>query len=108
MAEINFTDADFQEKVIKSAKPVLVDFFADWCGPCKMLAPVIEEIAKEYEGKWIVGKCNVDENPNTSSQYGIQSIPALLLFKDGKVIDKILGFQGKENLVKKLEKIGAI
>lgn len=107
MAEINFTDADFQEKVIKSAKPVLVDFFADWCGPCKMLAPVIEELAKEFEGKWVVGKCNVDENPTVSGEYGIQSIPALLIFEDGKVVDKILGFQSKENLMKKLEQFNA-
>lgn len=107
MSEINFTDADFQKKVLKATKPVLVDFFADWCGPCKMLAPVIEKIAKEYEGKWIVGKCNVDENPTVSSNFGIQSIPALFLFKNGKVVDKILGFQSKESLVKKLEKFGA-
>lgn len=103
MSEINFTDADFQEKVIKETKPVLVDFFADWCGPCKMLAPVIEEIAKHYEGKWIVGKCNVDENPIISGEYGIQSIPALLIFKDGKVVDKILGFRSKDSLIQKLD-----
>lgn len=106
MPEVIFTDTNFEEEVLKSKIPVLVDFYADWCGPCKMLAPVIEEIAKEYDGKWKVGKCNVDESYETTAKYGIQSIPALFFFKDGMVVDKAIGFQSKENLSAKMDKHG--
>ncbi|MFH1284065.1 MAG: thioredoxin [Candidatus Peregrinibacteria bacterium] len=102
MAEMQFTDSNFEEEVLKSDKPVMVDFYADWCGPCKMMAPIVDEIAKEYEGKWKIGKCNVDENPDLSAKYGIQSIPTLLFFKDGEVTDKSMGFQSKEALTSKL------
>ena len=102
MAEHNFTDGNFEKEVIKSELPVLVDFFAEWCGPCKMMAPLIDELAKEYEGKWKIGKCDIDANPGLASQFGITSIPTLLLFKDGQVTNKALGFQSKEALVAKL------
>lgn len=102
MAEMNFTDENFEEEVLKSDLPVLVDFYADWCGPCKMMEPVIEELAKEYKGKWKIGKCNVDESHRIAVEYGIQSIPTLLFFKDGKVVDKAMGFQSKELLKGKM------
>ena len=102
MAEVNFTDDNFEEEVLKSEVPVLVDFYAEWCGPCKMMAPVIDELAKEYEGKWKIGKLNVDENPNVAGKFGVQSIPTLLFFKNGEAVDKAIGFQSKETLVSKL------
>ena len=101
MAQI-FTDEDFEQEVLKSDKPVLVDFFAEWCGPCKMLAPVIEELAKEYGSKWKIGKLDVDTAYKTAEKYGVQSIPTLLFFKDGKVTDMAMGFQSKEALKAKL------
>jgi len=103
MAEFNFTDENFEEEVLKSKLPVLVDFYADWCGPCKMMAPVIEEIANEYDGKWKIGKCNVDVSPNMAAKFGIQSIPTLLFFKDGQVANMALGFQSKEALKQRLD-----
>ncbi|MFC1615939.1 thioredoxin [Patescibacteria group bacterium] len=103
MAEHNFTDDNFEKEVLKSDLPVLVDFFAEWCGPCKMLAPVIEELAKEYDGKWKIGKCNIDENPNSTMEYGVQSVPTLMIVKGGKVEEKMVGFQSKEAIEKKLE-----
>ncbi|PIZ75037.1 thioredoxin [Candidatus Peregrinibacteria bacterium CG_4_10_14_0_2_um_filter_38_24] len=102
MAEMHFTKDNFEEEVVKSDKPVLVDFFAQWCGPCKMMGPVIEELAKEYEGTWKIGKCDIDESPELAEQFGVQSIPTLLFFKDGKVVDKAIGFQGKEALRERL------
>jgi len=99
---MNFTDENFEAEVLKSDIPVLVDFYAEWCGPCKMLAPVIDELAKEYEGKWKIGKCDVDSAGAIAQKYGIQSIPTLLFFKDGEVVDKAMGFQSKEALVAKL------
>ncbi len=103
MAEHKFTDDNFEEEVLKSKTPVLVDFYADWCGPCRMMAPIVEELATKYEGKWKVGKCNVDDSPNTSTKYGIQSIPTILFFKDGQIVNMAVGFQSKENLEGKLE-----
>ncbi|KPJ62157.1 MAG: thioredoxin [Deltaproteobacteria bacterium DG_8] len=100
--EIN--DSSFKSEVTDSKMPVLVDFLAPWCGPCRMVAPVLEEIAKEYEGKVKVVKLNVDENQNTATEFGIRSIPTLILFKDGKVLDKTLGVQSKENLKQMVEK----
>lgn len=102
MAEMHFTDENFDQDVLKSDIPVLVDFYAEWCGPCKMMSPVIEALAKEYEGKWKIGKCNVDENPEIASKYGVQSIPTILFFKGGVVVDKTLGFKSKEVLAAKL------
>ena len=103
MHPMEFTDANFQQEVINSDIPVLIDFWAVWCGPCKMIAPFIEEIAKEYEGKVKVGKLDVDNNPNVSMQYGIRSIPTLMIFRDGKVADQIMGAVPKNMISSKLD-----
>ena len=100
---IEITDANFEEVIIKSGKPALVDFWAEWCGPCRMVGPVVEELAKEYDGRAIVGKVNVDNNPNISMQFGIRNIPALLYFKDGKVVDKQIGAVPRNVLEEKLK-----
>jgi thioredoxin 1 len=102
MKPINVDDAGFQNEVLKSDKPVLVDFWAVWCGPCKMIAPVVEEIAKEYDGKLKVTKMDVDANPQTSMQFGIRSIPTLLIFKGGQVVEQIVGAVPKRHLIEKL------
>lgn len=102
MADHVFTDDNFEIEVLKSELPVLVDFHAEWCGPCKMMGPVIDQIATEYAGKWKIGKCNVDEAPKMAEKYGIQSIPCLLFFKNGEVVDKMIGFGAKEKIVAKL------
>lgn len=95
MAEIVLTVDNFKTEVLESDMPVLVDFWAPWCGPCKMLGPVISELAEEYEGKVKVGKVNVDEEDELAAQYGIQSIPTVLLFKGGEVVEQSLGFKPK-------------
>ena len=100
---LEFTDANFEELVMKSDKPVLVDFWAEWCGPCRMVGPAVEEISKDFEGKAVVGKVNVDNNPNISMQFGIRNIPALLFFKGGQIVDKQIGAVPKSVLVGKLE-----
>ncbi len=97
---IAFTDQNFEKEVLKSEMAVLVDFWAPWCGPCQMVGPVIEELAKENEGKVKVGKLNVDENPQTAAKYGVMSIPTVILFKEGKEVGRKIGFEGKESLVK--------
>jgi len=102
MAEIHLTDENFKEEVIKSKIPVLVDFYADWCGPCKMLAPTIEQIATEFDGKWKVCKLNVDEAPGVAGEYGVQSIPTILFFKDGQVVDQMMGFRPKDDITGKM------
>lgn len=101
--EITLTAENFQNEVLKSDKPVLVDFWAAWCGPCRMAAPIVEEIAKEYAGKVKVGKVNVDEQPELASAFRIESIPAFMIFRNGKVIDTVIGYQSKERLVQLLK-----
>lgn len=100
---LTFTDDSFEDDVLNSDKPVLVDFWAEWCGPCRMVGPVVEELAGEYEGKARIGKVDVDNNPQTSAKYGIRSIPSLLIFKDGEVVDQIVGAVPKAQLKKQLE-----
>ena len=100
---LEFTDGNFEAEVLNSDKPVLVDFWAEWCGPCRMIGPVVEEMAGEYDGKAKIGKVNVDNNPEISVKYGIRSIPALLIFKDGQVVDQIVGAVPKPQLTKQLD-----
>ena len=92
------TDGNFDETVLKSGPPVLVDFWAEWCGPCKRLAPTIDALAGDYAGKVTIGKLNVDENPNTAIKFNVRGIPALLLFKGGQLVDQVVGLQPKENI----------
>ena len=98
------TDTSFKQEVLDSEVPVLVDFWAPWCGPCRMVAPVVEEISSQYEGKIKVVKVNTDENPNVASQYGIRSIPTLMIFKDGQKVDMVVGAVPKTTLANTLEK----
>ena len=99
------TDDNFDAEVLRSDRPTLVDFWAVWCGPCKMIAPVVEELAEEYEGKIKVAKLNVDENPNTPGRYGIRAIPTLLIFKGGKVAEQVVGAVGKSKLVEAIDRV---
>ena len=96
------SDTQFEQEVLRSDQPVLVDFWADWCGPCKMIAPFVEELAGEYEGKLKVAKMDVDDNPGTAMRYGIRSIPTLLVFKGGQVVEQIIGAVPKRHLVEKI------
>ena len=107
MAEIQLTDDTFDKDVIQSSQPVLVDFWAPWCGPCRMLAPVVEEIAKEYTGKVKVGKINTDEHPNAASRFKISAIPTLLFFKEGKVVEQLVGVHSKAEIKKTLDSLVA-
>ena len=99
---VEVTDSTFEEMVVNSKTPVLVDFWATWCGPCKMIAPVLEEIATEMDGKLVIGKLDVDVNQDTAMAFGVMSIPTLLLFKNGEPVDRIVGFQPKPQLLKRI------
>ncbi len=100
---IELTDANFEEKVLKSDKPVLVDFWAEWCGPCRMVSPIVNELATEFEGKAVIGKVDVDKNPEVSAKFGIRNIPTILFFKNGEVVDKQVGVAQKNVLASKIE-----
>jgi thioredoxin 1 len=102
MGTVHLTESNFKKEVIESGLPVLVDFWATWCGPCKMIAPVVEELAKEFDQKIKVGKVDVDENPNIAGQFGIMSIPTLMFFKNGKVMEQVVGALSKVDLKKKI------
>lgn len=97
------TDQDFQQKVLESSNLVVTDFWAEWCGPCKMIAPVLDQIAQEYDGKLSIAKLDVDQNASTAGAYGVFSIPTLIVFKDGKPVERIVGFQPKERLLSKIK-----
>jgi len=99
---LQITDSNFEELVLKSDKPVLVDFWAEWCGPCRVVGPIVEELSKDYEGRAVVGKVDVDNNPNISMKYGIRNIPTLLVFKNGEIVDKQVGAVPKTVLAQKL------
>ncbi len=98
------TDSSFEQEVLKSASPVLVDFWAPWCGPCRMMGPVIDELAETYDGKVVFAKVNVDDNPQTAQTYGIMAIPTLILFKNGKALDKMVGVVAKAKLAEVIGK----
>ena len=102
---IEVNDANFEELVLKSDKPVLVDFWAEWCGPCRMVAPVVEELSNDYEGKILVVKVDVDSNPDTAVKFGIRNIPTILFIKDGEVVDKHVGAAPKASLAEKIDAI---
>lgn len=103
MAELQLTDATFKKEVLESNKPVLVDLWAPWCGPCRMLGPVVEELAAEYAGKAVVGKLNTDENSDTMTAYRVSAIPTLLFFKGGKLVEQMVGVQSKAAIKAKLD-----
>lgn len=105
MSDVTVTDTNFDDEVTKSTMPVLVDFWAVWCGPCRMQDPILEEVVKEYEGKVKIAKLNVDENPQTAGKFGVMSIPTLMLFNKGEVVKTMVGVQGKETLEEELKKV---
>lgn len=100
---LEITDSNFEEKVLKADKPVILDLWAEWCGPCRMVGPIVNEIGEEYDGQVIVGKLDVDNNPQTTAKFGIRNIPTILFFKNGEVVDKQVGAVPKAALVEKLE-----
>ena len=100
---IEITDANFEELVVKSDKPVMIDFWAVWCGPCRMIAPIVEEMSGEYEGKAVIGKVDVDSNPGVAMKYGIRNIPTVLFVKDGEIVDKQVGAAPKQVFTSKLD-----
>jgi len=103
--EKTLTDSNFQAEVLQSKQPVLVDFWAEWCGPCRMLGPVIEKIAVANTGRLVVGKMNVDENPNTPQKYGVQGIPTVIFFKDGEVAKQLVGYQAQDKIQKAIDEL---
>jgi thioredoxin 1 len=102
---LTITDADFDDKVLKASQPVLVDFWAAWCGPCRMMTPVVEELAGAYEGKVVIAKMNVDENPQTPAKYGVRGIPNIKLFRGGQVVDEVVGAVPRQKLEELLKKV---
>ena len=100
---LEITTANFEETVINSDKPVLVDFWAEWCGPCRMVGPIVDELQADYEGKAVVGKVNVDDEQESAAEYGIRNIPTILFFKDGEIVDKNVGVAPKADLAKKMD-----
>ena len=105
MAESTFTDNNFKKQVLENKSPVVVDFWAPWCGPCRMVSPIIEELAKEYDGKVTIGKMNVDENPDSAGQFSVMSIPTVMIFKNGKPVKSLIGAQGKESYKKVINEV---
>ncbi|MDQ5984465.1 MAG: Thioredoxin 1 [Syntrophus sp. SKADARSKE-3] len=103
-AVLNVTDGNFEQEIVKSDKPALVDFWAPWCGPCKALGPFVEELAGEYKDRAVVAKINIDDNPLTASKYGVRSIPTMILFKNGSVVDTLIGLVPKEKLQEFIKK----
>ena len=103
MGAIHLSDENFKKEVLESKLPCLVDFWAEWCGPCRRVGPVVEEVAKEYEGKFKVGKLNVDDGQKTASNYGVMSIPTIMFFKNGQVVEQVVGAMGKAELKEKME-----
>ena len=103
MADVTFTDQNFKEQVLDNKTPVVVDFWAPWCTPCRIVSPIIDELAKEYDGKMVVGKMNTDENPNTAGNYNVMSIPTVMIFKGGQPVKAIIGAQGKDSYKKAFE-----
>jgi thioredoxin 1 len=104
---VNLTQENFPQQVLQSSKPVLVDFWAEWCGPCKMIAPLLDELADEYSGKVTIGKVNIDEQQSLAAQYGIRAIPTLLLFDKGQVADQIVGARSKRDFKNSLDRVAA-
>ena len=102
-APVQVTDGSFEDLVVNSETPVLVDFWAEWCGPCKMIAPILDEIAKDMDGKLVIGKLDIDVNQDTAMAFGVMSIPTLLLFKNGEPVERIVGYQPKPQLVARLQ-----
>jgi thioredoxin 1 len=105
MADFNFTDQNFDQEALKNKIPVVVDFWAVWCGPCRVVTPIIEELAKDYDGKVKIGKLNVDENPNTAGKYNIMSIPSILIFVNGEPVKTLVGAQSKDSYKKEIENV---
>ena len=105
MSVIQVTDKDFEEKVLKNKLPVMVDFYADWCGPCKLAAPAIDKLAETYKDKLVIGKLDVDANQNTSGKYGVMSIPTVIFFKDGAEVERMSGFGGEEGYLRLIKKV---
>ena len=104
-ATLELTDANFEQEIVKGTKPALVDLWAAWCGPCRLIAPVVEELAGTYRGKLTVGKLNVDDYPHLAAQYRVMNIPTLLLFKQGQEVDRIVGVQPKEELARRIDQV---